>query len=539
MARMTPPSRLRQIAAVRGEAPALRAWKPSFNPWIIAVSVMLATFMEVLDTSVANVSLPHIAGSLAASTDEATWVLTSYLVSNAIILPSTGWLTSRFGRRRTLLTCIAVFTLASVVCGAANSLGMLIVARVVQGAGGGALQPIAQAVLLESFPPAKRGPAMAAYGMGVVVAPIIGPTLGGWITDNYSWRWIFYINLPIGAAAMLMSNVFVEDPPYLRSLGRVRFDSIGFGLMALGLGAMQIMLDKGEEEDWLASNFIRWLLVLTVLGLVGFVVRELLAEQPLVDLRIFKNRNFATGTFMITAVGAILYASTAIIPLFLQTLLGYPALNSGLAVSPRGLGSFVSTLIVGRLITRFDTRLMLLLGFLILAFANWQFSGIDLQISSASIAVPNIISGFAFGFIFVPLTTTTMGTLENEQVRNATGLYNLMRNIGGSIGISAATSQITRGAQRRQAYFGTHLGPTSGVFQSQVHQLTTYLSSALGQANAQAKAYGLVYDTVIRQAQLASYVRLFQILTGLSVLCAVFLLFFRRVRAKAGAVAAD
>jgi MFS transporter, DHA2 family, multidrug resistance protein len=539
MARLTPPSRLRQIAAVRGEAPPLRAWRPSFNPWLIAVSVMLATFMEVLDTSVANVSLPHIAGSLAASTDEATWVLTSYLVSNAIVLPSTGWITSRFGRRKTLLTCIGIFTLASVVCGAATSLPMLIVARIVQGAGGGALQPIAQAVLLESFPPEQRGPAMAAYGMGVVVAPIIGPTLGGWITDNYSWRWVFYINLPIGVLAVLMCNLFVEDPPYLRSLGKIRFDSIGFGLMAVGLGAMQIMLDKGEEEDWLASNFIRWLLVLTVIGLCGFILRELLTEQPLVDLRIFRDRNFATGTVMITIVGGILYAQTAMIPLFLQTLVGYPALNSGLAVSPRGIGSFISTLIVGRLITRFDTRLLLLIGFGTLAYATWIFAGIDLQISSWSIAGPNIISGFAFGFLFVPLTTTTMGTLENEQVRNATGIYNLMRNIGGSVGISAATSQITRGAQRRQAYFATHLGPTSHVFQQQVHQLTAHLSGIVGEANARARAYALVYQTVVEQAQLAAYVRIFQILTLLSIACVVGLLCFQKVKPKAGAVAAD
>lgn len=539
MARLTPPSRLRQIAAVRGEAPPLRAWKPSFNPWLIAVSVMLATFMEVLDTSVANVSLPYIAGSLAASTDQATWVLTSYLVSNAIILPSTGWITSRFGRRRTLLTCIGIFTLSSVVCGAATSLPMLIVARIVQGAGGGALQPIAQAVLLESFPPEQRGPAMAAYGMGVVVAPIIGPTLGGWITDNYSWRWVFYINLPIGLLAVLMCNVLVEDPPYLRSVGKVRFDAIGFGLMAIGLGAMQIMLDKGEEEDWLGSNFIRWLLVLTIIGLLGFLIRELTTSQPLVDLRIFRNRNFATGTFLITAVGGILYATTAMIPLFLQTLLGYPALDSGLAVSPRGLGSFVATLIVGRLITRFDTRLLLLIGFATLAYATWIFSGIDLQINTWSIAGPNIISGFAFGFLFVPLTTTTMGTLENEQVRNATGIYNLMRNIGGSIGISAATSQISRGAQRRQAYFGTHLASTSHVFQEQISQLTSYLSPIVGEANAKARAYALLYQTVLNQAQLAAYIRIFQVLTLLSIACVVGIFFFQKVQAKAGAVAAD
>jgi DHA2 family multidrug resistance protein len=331
----------------------------------------------------------------------------------------------------------------------------------------------------------------------------------------------------------------VEDPPYLRSFGKARFDAIGFGLMAVGLSALQVMLDKGEEEDWLGSYFIRWLLVLTVIGLVGFIIRELLAERPLVDLRIFKDRNFATGTAMICIVGGILYASTAMIPLFLQTLLGYPALNSGLAVSPRGIGSFISTLIVGRLISRFDTRLLLLLGFVVLAYATWTFSHIDLQISIGSIAGPNIISGFAFGFLFVPLTTTTMGTLENEQVRNATGIYNLMRNIGGSVGISAATSLITRGAQRRQAYFATHLGPTSTVFQSQVHQLSQYLSGIVGSANATARAYALVYQNVVAQAQLAAYVATFQLLTLLSVLCVFGLLFFRRVEAKAGAVAAD
>jgi DHA2 family multidrug resistance protein len=309
--------------------------------------------------------------------------------------------------------------------------------------------------------------------------------------------------------------------------------------MAVGLSALQILLDKGEEDDWLGSHFIRLLLIVAIVGLAGFIVREIFATDPLVDLRIFKDRNFATGTAMIGVVGGILYATTAMIPLFLQTLLGYPALNSGLAVSPRGIGSFISTLIVGRLITRFDTRALLLFGFIVLAYATWTFSNIDLQISIGSIAGPNVISGFAFGFLFVPLTTTTMGTLENEQVRNATGIYNLMRNIGGSVGISAATSLIARGGQRRQAYFATHLTATSGVFQAQVHRLAAYLSGTFGQANAVARAYALTYQTVLQQAQVEAYVATFQLLTVLSVLCVVGLLFFRRVEAKAGAVAAD
>src|SRR4051794_32548866 len=282
---------------------AAESWKPSFNPWLIAASVMLATFMEVLDTSVANVSLPHIAGNLSATTEESTWVLTSYLISNAIILPATNWLGHFFGRKRFLIVCIGIFTLSSALCGAATSLGMLIVARILQGAGGGALQPIAQAILLESFPPEKRGSAMAAYGMGIVVAPIIGPTLGGWITDNYSWRWIFYINVPVGTLAVFMANTFIEDPPYIKNQKPGRIDYIGFGLMALGLAALQLVLDKGQEEDWFSSNFIIWTTVLAVIALVAFVIWELRSKEPIVNLRILSNRNFAVGTMLMTVIG--------------------------------------------------------------------------------------------------------------------------------------------------------------------------------------------------------------------------------------------
>src|SRR5947209_11113227 len=303
---------------------ATEQWTPTFNPWLIAASVMLATFMEVLDTSVANVALPHIAGNLSATPEEATWVLTSYLVSNAIILPATNWLGRFFGRKRFLIVCIAIFTLSSAVCGAAASLGMLIVARIAQGAGGGALQPIAQAVLMESFPREKRGSAMAVFGMGVVVAPIIGPTLGGWITDNYSWRWIFYINVPIGILAIFMANTFIEDPPYIKNQKPGRIDYIGFGLMALGLAALQLVLDKGQEEDWFSSNWIVLVTIFSVAALIAFVVWELKTKEPIVNLRVFTNRNFAVGTVLIASVGIVLYGSTALLPLFLQTLLGYP-----------------------------------------------------------------------------------------------------------------------------------------------------------------------------------------------------------------------
>jgi DHA2 family multidrug resistance protein len=432
-----------------------------------------------------------------------------------------------------------LFTLASVACGAATSLPMLIIARVIQGAGGGALQPIAQAVLLESFPPKQRGPAMAAYGMGVIVAPIIGPTLGGWITDNYSWRWIFYINLPVGIAAVLMSNIFVEDPPYLKQHRKVRMDYIGFGLMAIGLAALQILLDKGEEEDWFASNSIRWLAVFTMIGLAGFIIRELVAKEPLVDLRIFKDRNFAAGTVMITAIGGILYGTTALLPLFLQTLLGYPALQSGLAVSPRGIGSFISTLLVGRLIGRIDTRVLLLVGFLALAWGTSMFAKLDLDISPTSIVWPNIVNGLALGLVFVPLTTTTMGTLANEQVRNATGIYNLMRNIGGSVGIAAVTSVLTRASQRQQVFLAGHLTPTSPEFQSRLRSLSAALAPRVGLPQARPTAMAILYQQLQQQSRLLGFLFDFGVLSLLAVACVVGLLLFRRVRPAHGAIAAE
>src|ERR1044071_8346558 len=403
-------------------------WKPSFNPWLIATSVMLATFMEVLDTSVANVALPHIAGNLSATPEESTWVLTSYLISNAIILPATNWLGLVFGRKRFLIVCIGIFTLSSALCGAATSMTLLLFARVVQGAGGGALQPIAQAVLLESFPPSKRGSAMAVYGMGIVVAPIIVPTLGGWITDNYSWRWIFYINIPVGILAVLMANTFIEDPPYIKGQRPGRIDYIGFGSMAVGFAALQLVFDKGQEEDWFSSSFITRTLVIAIVTLVAFVIWELWTRDPIVNLRVLANRNFAVGTVLIAAIGIALYGTTALLPLFLQTLLGYPALQSGLAVSPRGIGAIVSMIFVGRLIGKVDGRYLMMFGFAMLAVATYWLSYIDIQITVRSIAWPQVWSGFALGFVFVPLTVLTTGTLRNEERGNATGIYNLMRN---------------------------------------------------------------------------------------------------------------
>lgn len=511
------------------QAAAQEQWVPSFNPWLIAVSVMLATVMEVLDTSVANVALPHIAGNLSATSEEATWVLTSYLISNAIILPATSWIGKYIGRKRFLIICIVIFTVASALCGAAPNLTILIIARILQGMGGGALQPIAQSVLLESFPPAKRGAAMALYGMGIVVAPIIGPTLGGWITDNYSWRWIFYINLPVGAVAAFMANAFVEDPPYLKDQKPGRIDYTGFGLMALGLGAMELTLDLGQQRDWFDSPLIVFTTAVSALSLIGFVIWELYTPEPIVNLKVFLNRNFAVGCAMIAGVGVVLYGSTALLPLFLQTLLGYPAVESGLAVSPRGVGSIVSMMVVGRLIGKVDARYLIAFGFSVLCASTWMFTNINLYIAQSNIVIPMIISGFAMGFVFVPLTTMSMATLPQREIGNASGVYNLMRNTGGSIGIAIMTTLLARNAQTHQTVLTAHTSEYDPAFQSTFQQLYNGFLASVDPVTATQMAYQSIYGMVARQAAVLAYIDDFWILTVLCGLCIPAGFFFKKV----------
>lgn len=507
-------------------------WRPRVNPWIIAASVMLATFMEVLDTSVANVALPHIAGNLSASTDEATWVLTSYLVSNAIILPATGWFSNRFGRKRFLVACVIIFTLSSALCGAAANLGFLVLARIIQGAGGGALQPIAQSVLLESFPQEKRGSAMAVYGLGVVVAPIVGPTLGGWITDSYSWRWIFYINIPIGILAIVMITMFVDDPPYIKNAVRRGIDFIGFGLMALWLATFQIVLDKGQQEDWFASSWIVWFTIVSTITMVAFIVWELKSENPIVDLRVFLNRNFAIGTALIGAVGMVLFGSTALLPLFLQTLMGYPALQSGFATSPRGFGSVIAMVVVGRLIGKIDERWLLVFGFTVLGIATYEMSNLTLDVGMTSIILPNIFVGLSLGFIFVPLTTLAMGTLDREQLGNAAGLYNLVRNLGGGVGISAVTTMLARSSQTHQAQLVHNLSPFDPEYQARLSALAHQFVSQMSPVDAMQRAQAMLYGTLVKQASLLAYVDNFRMLAGLSLIAIPLVFLFKRARMR-------
>jgi DHA2 family multidrug resistance protein len=513
-------------------------WRPSHNPWLIAVAVMAATFMEILDTSVANVALPHIAGNLAATTEEATWVLTSYLVSNAIVLPITGWLGLYFGRRRLLILCIALFTAASVLCGLAPNLGFLIVARVFQGIGGGAMLPISQAALLESFPREKQGVAMATFGMGVIVAPILGPTLGGWITDNYSWRWIFYINVPVGVFAILMAQAVLEDPPYIKHAKVERVDAQGFLFLAVWLATLQILLDKGQQEDWLASDLICWLAAISAFCFLGFVIRELNTAHPIVNLHVLKNRNFAAGIVLITCLGGVLYGTTAALPIFLQTLMGYPALESGLTLSPRGLGAFVTTFVVGRLVGRVRNRWLITVGFTLLAVSSFWLGHLNLQISMWQVIWPSVLNGVAISFIFVPLTTSTMGYLPQAQIGNATGIFNLMRNLGGSLGIALVSTLLVRRAQVHQALMVGHLTPYDPVYQDRLTALQHALASQTGSVAALLQAQGLIYDSLLNQARLWGFVENFRLFGILCLLCLPLVLLFKKVRRGASPPAA-
>ena len=508
-------------------------WTPAVNPWLIAGSVMLATFMEVLDTSIANVSLTHIAGNLSASTDEATWVLTSYLVANAVVLPATGWLGRFFGRKRFLITCIIIFTAASLLCGVANSLSLLVLARIVQGAGGGALQPIAQSVLMESFPPEKRGSAMSVYAMGVVVAPILGPTLGGWLTDAYSWRWTFLINLPIGTLAVMLCSLFLEDPPYLRA-GKDpgRIDFVGLGLLTLWIGCLQVMLDKGQDEDWFASAFIRWLACGAAIGFVVFLIWELRIPHPRVDLGVLLDRNLLTGTLLLFLIGALLYATNAVIPLFLQTLLNYPSFQAGMVVSPRGIGAIIGSILAGRVLGggKLDGRVWMAGGFLLLGIAMMRFGDINTSISAWTLIPAVMLSGFATTCVFVPMSTFSMVTLSRERMGDASGIVNLARNVGGSVGISIITTLVTRGAQTHQALMVGHLSPYNPVFNRQLAALQQALAPQGGGPAAQQQAYAILYQTLQSQAALWSYVDQFRWMVLVCFACALLPFLFTQGR---------
>jgi DHA2 family multidrug resistance protein len=508
---------------------------PAINPWLIAVSVMLATFMEVIDTSIASVALPHIAGSLSATTDEATWVLTSYLVANAVILPASGWMAIRFGRKRFLLTCIVIFTISSFMCGAATTLPMILIARAVQGAGGGALQPLSQSILLESFPPEKRGAAMAMYGLGVVVAPVLGPTLGGWLTDQYSWRWAFYINIPIGALAIFMISRFVRDPDYIKNAKAGRIDGIGLGLLAVWLGALQIILDKGQEDDWFGATWIRWAAMILLTSFLAFLWRELSAKAPLVKLEIFRDRNFAIGCVLIGLFGGVIYGVVTLLPLFYQTLLGYTAAAAGWAVSPRGIGAICIMPVIGVLTGKIDNRWLIMAGFVIFGITSLWMGGLTLEISPSSLLWPIILSGVGSGMVFVPLSTISVGTLKNEQIGNASGLFNLMRNVGGGIGISVVNTLVARHSQIHRANLVANLSPGSAVFQQNFDATRAAMSQFAAPNVATQRAYGLIQGTLDQQSAAFAYVDVFRFLALSCFICGAIVFGMKGLKAKKGA----
>ena len=483
-----------------------QAWKPSVNPWIIALAVILPAFMEVIDTSIAAVCIPYIAGSLSATSDEATWVLTFYLLSNAVVLPASAWFSLRFGRKRFLLASILIFTIASFLCGAANSLLTIILARLVQGAGGGALQPLSQSIITESFPPEKRGMAMGLFGLGVVVAPILGPTLGGWLTDTYSWRWAFYINVPVGAVAMFLVARFVEDPPYIKNANPGKLDKIGFGLLAIWLGAMQLILDRGQEDDWFGAIWIRWTFAIMVVTFIAFIYSQFVTEKPLTDLRIFRNRNFAIGCALIFLFGGCIYGAVTILPLFYQNLMGYSATASGFAVAPRGIGAILAMPLVGFLVAKIDTRILVTFGFTVFGICSLTWANLNLQISPHTLDVPIIISGFALGFVFVPLSTISLGGLKPAEVGNGSGLFNLLRNVGGSVGISVVNTILARHQQLHRTELSRNLVTTSHNLQQRLAQLTQTLTHEYGPAEAARRVYGMVEGTLTQQAILWSFV---------------------------------
>jgi DHA2 family multidrug resistance protein len=507
------------------------------NPWIVAIAVMCATFMEILDTTVVNVSLPHIAGNLSATIDESTWALTSYLVANAIVLPLTGWLANHFGRKRLLLSSVAGFTTASFLCGLAPNLPLLILFRVIQGFTGGALQPISQAVLLEAFKPEERGRAMGFWGLGIVVAPILGPVVGGWLTDSYSWRWVFYINIPVGLLSLAMIQTYVHDPPYITRRSN-RIDYWGIGLLAVGIGALQLLLDMGQQDDWFESAFITTLAVVAVAGLVAFIVRELRTANPVVDLRVLKVPTYAVGVFLMTVVGFVLYGSLVLLPLMLQTLLGYPSLQAGIALAPRGMGSFIAMPIVGAMIGRVDPRKLLGAGLVVGSLTLFWLGSLNRSLGYWDIFWPQFIQGLGLGLLFVPLTTITMGPIPRENMGNATSIFNLMRNIGGSMGIAAATTLLARHRQSHSSTLASHIDAYSLQARSMFEQLrSAFVAQGADLATATERARAALFGMVQREAMMLSFTDIFRWLSLMFLAMLPLLLLMRSPKRGSGPVA--
>ncbi len=475
------------------------------NKWLITLTVMLPTLIEIMDMTAVNVALGHIRGSLSAGIDESTWAVTSYLVSNAIIIPLSGWLSRFFGRKRYLIISISIFTISSFLCGSAWSLNSLIFFRVLQGIGGGALQPISQSILFETYPPHQRGMAMAIFGIGIMFGPIMGPLLGGLITDNWSWHWVFFINIPIGIVSILMTLFFITDPPYIKRI-EGKIDYLGLVLLPIGVGCLQIVLDKGQREDWFSSSFIVWLSIISVAALTLFVIRELFAEHPIINLKTFKNLSFSTGSIVMFCTFFNLFSSIVLQPIYVQTLMGYTATLAGLVLAPGGVASMITMPIVGRLLTKINPKAILASGIIVCAYATHLMSKLNLDADFLSIAQPRMIMGIGMGLTVIPLMTLAFSTIRKEDMGNATAIYNFLRNLGGSFGVAFVTTMLSRRAQFHQNHLVEHLTPFDTSYQIMSQQGSQILQNQ-GFEISLSKYGGLriIYNELLRQAGMLSF----------------------------------
>ncbi len=505
---------------------------PKISPWLTTIAVMSAAFMFVLDGTIANVALPQMAGSFSSSNDEATWILTSYLIASGIVVPSVDWFSKFFGRKMFFIACILIFTAASLLCGMATSLDMMILARILQGLGGGALLPVSQAILLEAFPPEKRALAMSIFGFGVVVAPVIGPILGGWLTDNWSWNWIFFINIPFGILAAITSKLWIFDPPYAQKQADAKIDYVGFFFLIVWLVTFQVFLDKGNNADWFGSEWICWTFGVSMVAMILFIYSQIIKKDSIIDLSVFKDKGFVIGTLILVIVNMVLYASTTIMPLFLQNLMGYNAFWSGYSLMPRGFGSVLAIFIYSLTNRMLDFRIFTAVGITLLGISGLMFGFLNLEFSMINIIIPNFIFGFSIGLTITVLTTASMETIANSQMTNASGVQNLVKNLAAAIGTSLVATMVSRYSQAFQHHLVGFLDPNNPVYAEKLVSMTSFFCQFDVYAVALQKAQGMLYNQLLQQATLCAYMETFRVWGLITFICLPLILLYGRNRKK-------
>ena len=502
----------------------------NINPWLACLPTMVAAFMFVLDETIANVALPHMAGSFSVSREESMWILTFYLIASGIVIPMVGWFSKVLGRKNFFMLSIIIFTVASGLCGIADSLESMVLYRILQGIGGGGLLPVSQAILLENFKPQERGKAMAVFGLVIVIAPIIGPVLGGWITENWSWPFIYFINLPIGIVALFLAKEFIYDPPYARKQKNVKTDGLGFFLLSIWLLTLQIVLDKGNNADWFNAAWICWLSGISTVAGIAFLISQIKNKESLVDLSVFKDKNFTIGTFVQVVMQAVLLASLAILPQFLQSLMGYDAYKSGLSMMPRGLGALMAMFLCATLSNKIDNRLLVMIGLGCIAGGSWMLGGLNLQISTMNIGFPNFLFGIGLGLAMIPIITLSMATISNDQMTNASGLQNLLKNIGGAFGTSIVATLLSRGAQKHQFMLIEHLADTVQTYSERIQTYAGMFSSTVDPHTAHYLGQYNAYRLLMQQANLSAFIDAFRIFAIASIVIIPLILLLKNLK---------